>query len=180
MWGFKIGEYHWGLSTNIPQFNHVMRLCQSHAHKNIWSIISVDIIITSPYLQSCPFHGFTGVVEEAWKNVKDSVLWQNQFLWQKHILNIYSSFPIKIQLLSCLRSSFSFTMHRPRGVWQDAVSNRRVRVTEGEFCWYWDECCSFRGPLYGGGGGEGDKTTLIGSAVASYQQLGEWKVIQIS
>ena len=32
----------------------------------------------------------------------------------------------------------------------------------------------------GGGGGKGDKTTLIGSAVASYQQLGEWKVIQIS
>lgn len=29
-------------------------------------------------------------------------------------------------------------------------------------------------------GGGGDKTTLIGSAVASYQQLGEWKVIQIS
>ena len=33
---------------------------------------------------------------------------------------------------------------------------------------------------YMAGGGEGDKTTLIGSAVASYQQLGEWKVIQIS
>ena len=131
---------------DIPQFNHVMRLGQSHAHKNIWSIISVYIIITSPYLQSCPFHGFTGVVEEAWKNVKDSVLWQNQFLWQKHILNIYSSFPIKKQLLSCLRSSFSFTMHQHGG----------------------------------GGGGEGDKKTQIGSAVASYQQLGEWKVIQIS
>lgn len=37
----------------------------------------------------------------------------------------------------------------------------------------------FEGHHMGGGGG-GDKTTLIGSAVASYQQLGEWKVIQIS
>ena len=36
----------------------------------------------------------------------------------------------------------------------------------------------FEGHHMGGGGG--DKTTLIGSAVASYQQLGEWKVIQIS
>ena len=38
----------------------------------------------------------------------------------------------------------------------------------------------FEGHYMAGGGGEGDKTTLIGSAVASYQQLGEWKVIQIS
>ena len=37
----------------------------------------------------------------------------------------------------------------------------------------------FEGHHMGGGGG-GDKTTLIGSAVASYQQLGEWKVIRIS
>lgn len=34
----------------------------------------------------------------------------------------------------------------------------------------------FEGHHMGGGGG-GDKTTLIGT---SYQQLGEWKVIQIS
>ena len=38
----------------------------------------------------------------------------------------------------------------------------------------------FEGRHMGGGGEGGDKTTLIGSAVASYQQLGEWKVIHIS
>ena len=34
----------------------------------------------------------------------------------------------------------------------------------------------FEGHHMGGGG----EPTLIGSAVASYQQLGEWKVIRIS
>lgn len=37
----------------------------------------------------------------------------------------------------------------------------------------------FEGHHMGGRGG-GDKTTLIGSVVPSYQQLGEWKVIRIS